>query len=179
MNKTLIASLVGGVLLWIWQFMSWGFLGVHESNMSYTDKQDIVMEALNSSGIEAGDYFLPRVSNEASAEEREAYYKEHEGEPWAILSYRTSMDSNMGLNMFRGFIVNVLAVFLLCWVLVKIPDLSMSNTVTACVMVGLIGYLTINYINAVWFGTNSIPYLIDAVAGWGLVGIWLGWYLNR
>lgn len=179
MNKTLVASLVGGILLWLWQFMSWSFLGVHESNMTYTDKQDSIMAAIAATGLEEGDYFLPRVTNEASAEEREAYYNEHLGQPWALISYRSSLENNMGMNMFRGFIVNVLAVFFLCWVLMKIPDMNMSQTVTASVMVGLIGFLTINYINSIWFETDSIPYLIDAIASWGLVGIWLGWFLNR
>ena len=179
MNKTLVASLVGAIFLWLWQFMSWSVLGIHESSMAYTDKQDSIMEALVASGIEDGDYFLPRVPNEASAQEREAYYNENLGKPWATISYRSSMENNMGMNMIRGFVVNAVAVFFLVWILMKIPDMTMGSTVTASIMVGLIGFLTINYIDAVWFETNSIPFLIDAIASWGLVGIWLGWYLNR
>jgi len=45
--------------------------------------------------------------------------------------------------------------------------------------VGLIGYLTIPYLNSIWFETNSIGHLIDAFVSWGLVGIWLGWWLPR
>jgi len=179
MNKTLVASLVGGVILFIWQFMSWSILGVHGSEMAYTDKQEEILDVLASSGLEEGDYFLPNAAPGTSSEEYQAYFEEQAGKPWATISYRKEMNSSSYLNMFRGFVVNTLAVFLLVWLLVKIPELNMSTAITSSVMVGLIGYLTINYINSVWFETNSIPYLIDAVAQWGLCGVWLGWFLGR
>jgi hypothetical protein len=31
----------------------------------------------------------------------------------------------------------------------------------------------------VWMETDSTGYLVDTIAQWGLVGVWLGWWLNR
>jgi hypothetical protein len=49
----------------------------------------------------------------------------------------------------------------------------------ACVAVGIIGYLTIPYLNSVWFEGSSMGYLVDALVQWGLVGAWLGWWLPK
>ena len=49
----------------------------------------------------------------------------------------------------------------------------------AALAVGFTGYLTIPYLNSVWFEASSIGSLIDTVAQWGLLGVWLGWWLNR
>jgi hypothetical protein len=45
--------------------------------------------------------------------------------------------------------------------------------------VGGIGYLTIPYLNSIWFDNNSMGYLIDWLVQWGVVGAWLGWWLTR
>ncbi|MFK7775379.1 MAG: hypothetical protein AB8F94_24780 [Saprospiraceae bacterium] len=53
------------------------------------------------------------------------------------------------------------------------------TSLLASLAVGAIGYLTIPYLHQVWMETDSTGYLIDTVVAWGLVGAWLGWWLNR
>jgi hypothetical protein len=55
----------------------------------------------------------------------------------------------------------------------------MVTSIQASIAVGIIGYLTIPYLNTIWFETSSMGYLVDALVQWGLVGVWLGWYLPR
>ena len=81
--------------------------------------------------------------------------------------------------MFRGFVVNFVALFLLTWLLMKIPNLDFKTTLLSTLAVGTIGYLTVTYIHAIWYEENTIGYIIDLLVSWGLVGAWLGWYLNR
>ncbi len=81
--------------------------------------------------------------------------------------------------MFRGFAIDLLAAFLMIWLLLKFKSLNMLTVIQASIAVGLIGYLTIPYLDSIWFEGNSIEYLIDALVQWGLVGVWLGWWLPR
>jgi len=83
------------------------------------------------------------------------------------------------MSMFRGFAVDIISAFLLIWLLLKIEKRPLSTVLLSSLAVGLIGYFTIPYLNSVWFETKSLGYLIDSVAQWGLVGVWLGWWLNR
>ncbi len=179
MNKALVGALVGGLILFIWQFLSWSALGIHSSDMAYTPAQDQVLECLNSSGIEEGTYFLPNVAPGTSSEDQQALFEASMGKPWAVVSYHKEMSNNMVMNMVRGYVVDVLAAFLLCYILMGRSDLTVQKTVISSVMVGLIGYFTISYLDAVWFENNTIGHLIDAIVQWALVGVWLGFWLNR
>jgi hypothetical protein len=85
----------------------------------------------------------------------------------------------MGMNMFRGFTVDLVAAFLLTWLLLKFQNLNFGTAIQASIAVGLISYLTIPYLNSIWFEGNTVEHLIDAIGQWGLIGVWLGWWLPR
>ena len=179
MNKVLIGALVGGLLLWIWQFLSWGMLNIHGSEMSYTGAQDQILACLSDSGIEEGTYFIPNVPPDTPQDEAQQMWEQRIGQPWALVSYHKEMSINMSMNMIRGFVVDILAVFLLSYILIGRNDLTFQKILISSVMVGLISYFTTSYLSTIWFETSSIGHLIDAVVQWGIVGAWLGFWLNR
>lgn len=177
MKNLLIAAAVGSVIIFMWQFLSWAPLGIHESQMAHTDKQDAVLQALADTGLEEGAYFLPRLPASASNDEMQAFNDEMTGKPWARVHYHKSFSSSMGLNMFRGWLISFVSVFLLSWVLSKMAGLSMQTAIITALSVGLIGWMTVTYQESIWFETNSLPQLLDVVVQWGLTGAWLGWFL--
>lgn len=179
MKKAAIGAIVGGLILFIWQFLSWSMLNIHGSNMTYTPKQEKILNLLEREGLEEGSYFLPTVSKEASPEEYEQFFKDQVNKPWARIQYNKTFDNAMGMNMFRGLIINILSVFFLCYILVSNPKNNFKLSLTTSLLVGLIGYFTLTYIESIWFETNSLPTLLDTLVSWGAVGLWLGWFLNR
>lgn len=178
MKKQLIASLVGAALLFIWQFLSWSMLNVHGQEMQYTANQDQVMEAL-SQHLKEGQYYLPNVAPGTSNEAAQAAMESSMGKPWATISYHQAMEMSMGMNMLRAFLADLVAAFLLTWLLLQFANLDLKTSVLASLAVGATGYLTIPYLNSIWFEHRSIGFLIDTVVQWGLVGLWLGWWLPR
>ncbi|HAQ37915.1 MAG TPA: hypothetical protein DCQ58_05340, partial [Saprospirales bacterium] len=178
MKKMLIGALVGGLLLFIWQFLSWSLLNVHGSQQQYTASQDTILEML-SNNLEEGTYFLPTVPEGTSQEEAQKFMEEQTGKPWAVVSYHGSMADSMPMNMLRGFAVDFLAALFLCWILMKFSNLTFTNALLSSLAVGFIGYFTVTYLNSIWFEGNTIPELIDVVVSWGLVGVWLGWWLKK
>lgn len=176
MKNRLIAALVAAVILFVWQFLSWAALGLHQAEMQYAPNQDAVMQVL-SENLEPGHYFLPQPPPGTDDKGMEAYQSEAAGKPWAMVSYHSSMDMSMGMSMIRGFVVDLLSAILLIWLLGKMQGLDLKTSVLSSLFVGLIGYLTISYLNSAWFETPSMGYLIDAVVQWGLVGLWLGWFM--
>lgn len=179
MQKTIIAALVGAIILFLWQFLSWAALDLHRVEMSYTAQQGPIMEALASANLEDGTYSLPNHPDDATAAEKQAHNETMEGQPWAMITYHKAFESNMAMMMIRSFLINFLSVFLLVWVLGKMADLNFMTTLLASLAVGLIGYFTIDYLYYIYMGGNTIPVLIDTIVSWGLVGAWLGWWLNR
>ncbi|MEP7197423.1 MAG: hypothetical protein ABI851_12955 [Saprospiraceae bacterium] len=179
MTKQIIATAVGAIILFMWQFLSWGVLPIHQSEYSYTPNQEQIMACLNQNLSEGGTYMIPGVPPGTAHEDAEKQMEKNVGKPWASVTYHSSMNMNMGMNMFRGFAVDLIAIFLLIWLLGKTSSINLKSAMTFSIAIGFISYLTIPYMNSIWFETKSLGHLVDAIASWGLVGIWLGWYLGR
>lgn len=180
MKKTIIGALVGGIILFMWQFASWTFLELHRSAQDYTPKQDSIMAYLSANLEKEGGYFLPNTPKGASNAEMEQSMRESMGKPWATIQYHSSMDMNMGLNMGRGLITNIILAWLLIWLLGKFAKNDFITTLTAALVLGVIVYLNSAYTSHIWYSLFDIrAFLIDTLLMWGLTGIWLGWWLNR
>ena len=179
MTKQIIAVLVSAILLFLWQFLSWAMLGIHQSEFKYAPNQDKILEFLAENLGEEGTYMLPGVPPGTAMDQEQALIKPYEGKPWAHISYHKSLSMAMGMSLVRGFVADLAAAFLLIWLLMKIENRNLFTVLSGSLAVGLVGYLTIPYLNSIWFETDSLGYLIDAVAQWGLVGLWLGWWLPR
>lgn len=178
MKKLIIAALVGGFILFIYQFLSWGLLNLHRDMQSHTPNQEEVLNYLNEN-LEEGFYFLPAVPEGASMEEEQAAMDAAIGKPWAQVYFHKSMTMNMGVNMARGGAVDFIAILLLAWVLLKIPNSSFSTILIASISVGVIGYLTTTYTRSIWYEFPTIMDLVDSLVSFGLVGVWLGYWLRR
>jgi len=177
MKKSIIGGLAGGLVLFMWQFLSWGPLNVHRSQMDYTPQQDKILKTLAELDLKEGEYFLPNLPIDASAEQFAEYQTNMINKPYATLRYGKAATDTMGMNLFRGFIINFLSVFLLCYLLLGNPNLNFKIVLISSLIVGLISYMTIPYLESIWFKTNSLPDLLDAVVQWGLAGLLLGWLL--
>ncbi|HXL55455.1 MAG TPA: hypothetical protein VN958_04310, partial [Chitinophagaceae bacterium] len=70
--------------------------------------------------------------------------------------------------------------WLLCWILLKIPNRNMRNIFFASLFTGLIIFLNSFYTEYIWYRSAGINiYLIDSLTSWGLCGIWLGMWLKK
>ena len=178
MKKQLIATLVGTIILFLWQFLSWGPLNIHGAEMKHTPNQDAILEFL-SQNLEDGEYFLPRAPEGSSAEVEQQAMQDALGKPWAQISYHSKMELNMGMNLLRGFVIDFVAVWLLVWILLQFAELNFMKTILSSLAIGGIGYFTIVYLNSIWYEGSTLGYIIDTIVTWGVVGVWLGWFLNR
>ncbi len=179
MKKMIIGGLVGGLILFLWQFLSWSGLNIHRSQTQYTPVQNEVLECLQANNLPEGSFFLPNVPENTSSEDHQKAMESFIGNPWATITYHHSMEANMAMNMFRGYIVDFLSVFLLCFILLGNPALDFKKVMITTVGVGLISYMTMPYLESIWFQGNSIPDLIDALVQWSVAGLFLAWYLPR
>ena len=179
MKKLIIASLIGGFIIFIWQTLSWTVLNLHASSEEYTPNQDSIMTYLNTQFSKDGSYLLPGYPQGTTREEMEKTMGSREGKPWAQIQYHKEMKVNMGMNIFRGFLVDIVIVALLCWILMKLNAPGFSRIFWACLFTGIIVFLNSPYTVNVWFPKADInAHFVDALVSWGLCGIWLGWYLK-
>lgn len=180
MKKQVIASLVGALIIFTWQFLSNAALDLHRPAQQYTAKQDSIIQFLGNQ-LEEGRYFIPTTAPGWSTAEQQKFMSEMNGKPWAIIDYHESFDTNdMLMNMLRGFLVNVLIVWLLVWLLTRIGNLTFLQIFLSTLAIGFISFLHVSYTTYIWYQSPGIWIdFMDTAAAWGGTGLWLGWYLNR
>lgn len=180
MKKILIGGLVGGILLFAWQTVSWTVANFHDKSQQYTEKQETILSFLNSIGLEEGGYIAPREKVGATMEDMEKVMAEMKGKPWARITYYKAYDVNIFMNMARGALANIIIACLLCWLFAKMGKQGFSTYVIASLAVGIICFTNGPYTGHIWYPTYDInAHFMDALVSWGLVGVWLGWWMNK
>jgi hypothetical protein len=180
MKKLAIASLVGGILIFIWQTLSWTVLRMHQASQEYTPQQDSIMAFLNTQFSGDGSYLLPNDPKGTSMDEMSKHMATRVGKPWMQIQYHKVQNTQMGLSILKGLITDILCVALLCWILLKMRDLGFGKIFMACLITGIIVFLNSPLTIHIWYPKADLgAHFTDAVVSWGLCGLWLGWYLKR
>jgi len=182
MKKIIIGSLVGAVILFAWLFLSWSLLGLHDKGMKYTPAQDSLLTVIGNSLSEEGQYLLPNVPAGASQKEMEECMQKNDGKPWAVVTYHKSKKTDMAMPMIRGFLICFVCVWLCCLVIARLANKNFYNIFSTALTFGLVSFLYVWYMGHNWMDTGwdiLTGELIDNLAGWGLAGIWLGWWYGR
>lgn len=180
MKRTILAAVVGAIILFIWQFLSWGIINFHEKAQQYTPNESAILSALQASLPEEGGYILPGMPKGVSNEEMEKRMKDMDGKPWASIQYHKAYESDMTMNMIRQFLVNLVVVLLFCWLVQRLNIRTLGNIFLAGLAVGLIVFLNSPYTGNIWYKWFDIwAHFADAMVCWGLVGLWVGILFNR
>lgn len=182
MKKMIIGAVVGGIILFAWQFLTWGALNLHEKQQQYTPKQDSILAYLGTQFSEDGAYFMPTFKPGTSNSEMEAQMKAMEGKPWAQVVYHKKMEGmdKMFMNMGRSLVVDMVVIWLLCWLLTKITVPSFGTVFMGTLGTGLIVFLNAPYVMHIWYGSfDLMAHFTDTLVAWGVTGLWLGWWLTR
>jgi hypothetical protein len=183
MKRTLIGAIVGGLLIFIWQSLSWTVLDLHRPANNYTPNEGVILQTLAANLPEEGGYILPGMPKGASKEDCEKIMEQSNGKPYASIQYHKNNKVTMPamiMNMVRGFLSNVIMVALLLFILNKINMKNFGTIFTSCLFTGLITFINQPYTGNIWYEFFDIwAYLIDSLVSWGLCGLWLGWLYNR
>ena len=180
MKKLLIGAIVGGVLVFGWQTASWTFLKLHGKETMQAKGQDSIINYLSSQFSEDGQYMIPRANDNASQKEMEEMQKSMTGRPWAVVSFHKEYKADMIMNAVRGLLGCMIAVFFVCWILMKQNPSSFGGTFISCILIGIAGYLFIPYAGHIWMQVpGAMQNFLDVILSWGLCGLFLGWWLNR
>ena len=173
MKKPIVYTLVGGLILFVWQFLSFAILNLHGSASEHTPLQDPILERLAELELEEGMYALGTLAQEDYQDpvKVEAYLAEQDGQPWAILNYHKEWSSDMTPNLVRSLIMNLLIAFGLFWLFGKAAAQSKLTNVAIAVVVGLLAFAYHPYSQFIWFKAPDIwAHLLDSVVPFAMLG---------
>ncbi len=180
MKKNLIAAVVGGIIIFIWQFLSWTVLQLHRPAQEYTPNQQEIIQYLGTQLPGEGGYLLPNTPADATSEQMKAAMEDMDGKPWAVIQYHNAMNTSMASGILRSLITDIITVLLLCIIISGYVKRRFGNVFVASLLTGIIVFLNAPYTSHIWYESFDISaHLIDALASWGMCGLWLGWYYGR
>lgn len=180
MKKALIGSLIGAILVFGWQAAAHMFMHHHDTSYKQVPGQDSVINSLSGIFKEDGQYLVPRANPNSSQEEMVKFDEGMKGKPWALVTYHTADNYNMGMSALRSFTTAFLSVLILILLMGKNPG-SFFTIFLKSLGIAVFVFLFVWYNSNIWLQTPwevIRPELIDLLAAWGLCGIWLGWWLN-
>jgi hypothetical protein len=179
MKKFLIGSIVGAIIIFVWQGLSFMVIGIHEDAMKYSAGQDNIMSAISANIKEDGAYMIPSAPTK---KEREELMKTLDGKPMAAIIYQSAVKIDLTRNLIRTFLVDIFLVISLIYILTRGGTPIGRRVFAASVAFGIATWIWTFYLGHIWGG---LPWhmikgdLINSIVAWGLCGIWLGWWLNR
>ena len=180
MKRAIIGALVGAILVFGWQAVSHMFLHHHDEAYKQIAGQENVIQTLSTLFKEDGQYLVPRSNLNATQEETAKFDEGMKGQPWAIVTYHTTDDSNMAMSAIRSYTTAFLSILLFIGLIGKNHG-GFLNIVLKSLGIAIFVFLYVYYNSNIWLQTPwevIRPELLDLLAAWGLCGIWLGLWLN-
>ncbi len=161
-----LSSLIGGVIAFVWGFISWVIIPWHTATISHFQDTAAVSAALAQNAPTDGVYIYHPMENQ---------YTMEDNMPFVFASInRAHVHEKQFTPMMRGFVIQVLAAFFISWLLIHSRSRRYWDLVTISAVIGLVGGI-IAYLPAWnWWGTPAsytIVGLIDLVITWFLAGL--------
>lgn len=175
MKNPIVYTLVGGLVLFFWQFLSFAGLNLHADAQAYTPKQGQILECLAEMDLKPGMYAvganLPP-EDMADPDQRNAINAEMEGKPWAVVHYHEAWSSDMGLNLIRSLMMNLITAFLLFWMMRNLSNPTRFRRIVLALSVGWVGFMFFPYSNFIWYKNPDIlAHMLDGTVPFVLLGL--------
>lgn len=164
MKRTGVLSLVAGLVLFAWGFVSHAVLPWHYVGANQFTSEAAVSQALKENAPQKGVYYLPYSEEDTSRDQVRAFAN--------VLPPGTAM--NMGIQIAVGVLIPIISAFLVLTLLGKTADLTYWGKVGLFSLVGLIiGFVSHAYYWN-WFGFPTsyvVVTILEILIGWTLAGL--------
>ena len=172
MKRKLLFSLIGAIIIFAWQFLSYAMPNFHKSASGYTPMQDSLLLMLEKQGLSEGMYLLGQPDPSLSQAEQQAAMEKLDSKPWAVINYHKTNSMSMVMPMIRGIMVCFVISFLLFWLFQQQKNPTLMNRVYLALAVGMIGFFFVPYTNFIWYKAPDIfAHFADAIVPWVLLAL--------
>jgi hypothetical protein len=184
MKHILLGGLAGGVILFVWGFLAWTVLPLHNASLRPIENEDRVTEVLSTNIGAHGVYKFPAnpaEDEELSAEEQQLatdeWMKKMQHGPTGMIIYDPhGTDPMMSGQMLSGFIINLVSALFTAWLLSRSTALTGSflSRVAYCGVLGILISVSSHLMNWNWLGfplDYTSAMVTDTVISWLLAGL--------
>jgi hypothetical protein len=177
MKKTILAGIFGGLVLFVWGFLSWAALGLHDGTMRSIPNEDAVAALLKQNLTEKSMYMFPGRPQGKSDAEMKIFEEKFKAGPMVFMSYDPAGgDMMMMKQMVIGLLIVIFCAWLAAWILSRSTAIAESyfSRVTFVAVLGLLGTTYHDLINWNWMGfpfDYTLVAVADSIFTWFLAGL--------
>lgn len=183
MNKIITAGIIGGVILWIWGFISWVMLPLHQSTIRPIPNEAEVVTSLGATLTEAGVYQFPAMPQESAGVPQEAqdaamdaYMLKYRSGPLGLVFYDPhGREPFMLPQMTGGLLIFMVSACIVAWFLSRSTAAAEGyiSRVMYCGMIGVFLAIGTHLSDWNWMGFPgdwTTAQMIDSIVAWLLAG---------
>jgi hypothetical protein len=183
MGRVLVGGLVGGIVFFLWGFVSHVVLPVGQMGIRSLPNEEPVLAAMREQIREPGLYFFPGMdmSRKLSDAEQKAWEEKYRTGPYGILVYHPNGEQPMsGRQLGTQFGTDVVCALLIA-LLVSMTAVGYAGRVAASVLTGVFAWVSISVPHWNWYGFPTAFALgegIDAIVACLLGGLVIAWIVK-
>jgi hypothetical protein len=177
MKQLLIAAIIGGIILFVWGWLSWSVFPIHNSSMKSIENEEAVISTMHVNMTQEGVYVFPGMpATQDQAAVDEWTQKNKQGPIGMIIYNPEGSEPMMASQMIVGIIISIISSYLAAWFLSRSTAASSTYLarVAYCGMLGIFVSLVSHVVNWNWMGyplDYTTSWIMDAVIGWILAGL--------
>lgn len=170
------STLAGGVILFVWQFISWGVIPWRSSLLHSFREQGSAAASIASNAVESGMYVLPMAHDMSGASEQSKGETERlarEG-PIVFAAVRLSGVRPFGFGLTVQFLTQIVNALLLSIILLKANVNSYGSRIVFIITLALLAGIAGHIPNWNWFNFSTsytVLEITDLLVGWSLAGL--------
>jgi hypothetical protein len=185
MKNVLVAGILGGVVVFIWSFISWAIIPWHAAVMNSIPSGEQVAEILKNDGLEAGFYHHPGFPEEHNEDTEKAWSERYMQGPninFLIFS-PVGADPMDPMQFIRSLILNILSAILASYMLLQALSSLNGLLQRAFYVMALGGFVALVYPLAEWNWWNfpadfTLVAVCDTIITWFLGGLAIAWRIK-
>lgn len=178
MKRILLSALLGAATFFIWGFISWTILHLHDNTLKELPNGADFAEVARQNNLADGAYFYPtQPPPDADSATKALVEQRHEDGPIMTLLYRDAGTKMMDpMIMVKGFILAFIIAFGISYLISRIVESlpSYFSRVLFIATFGILAALATHITGAVWMYHNptyAIMMALDLAIGWFLAGL--------
>ena len=177
MKRTILAGLVGGLILFVWSFLAWTKLPLHKPTLHNISNEDVVIDVLRNNINMKGVYLFPGMPTSDDQATMDAYTKKYMAGPLGMIIYDPQGTDPMMVGQFiGGLIIFILSAYMAAWFLSRSTAAASSYIarVSFCGMLGIFISFFAHLSTWNWMGypmDYTTAMVADAITGWLLAGL--------
>jgi len=181
MAKTIISIIVGTILLFVWNAVSWMGLPFHSQTLNNIPDGALQLENMRNSMPESGVYHFPGLPEGAHARTMNQIENElKEGPRITMMVYKSgSTEFFDPMSFLMSLIYNLITVGLTYILISRLANKSMSNILTSCLIIALVSAFVSDFGLMNWYMfplDYTMVNVLDKIIGFGLLGLLFGLY---